>query len=111
MQGKAFTAVCIANNLEHRDLVETRKEYERIYTLMSPFANMQYNYALNNTSGTTESDTHGRSETDTNGTSSGTSITDTRSQSLQQGTNQSQSITDTTGENSSISVGQIILSV
>lgn len=106
MQGKAFTAVCIANNLEHRDLVETRKEYERIYTLMSPFANMQYNYALNNTSGTTESDTHGRSETDTNGTSSGTSITDTRSQSLQQGTNQSQSITDTTGENSSISVGQ-----
>lgn len=106
MQGKAFTAVCIANNLAHGDLVETRKEYERIYTLMSPFANMQYNYALNNSSAVTKSDTQGDSQTDTTGTSAGTNITDTRSQSLQVGINQSQTITDTTGNNSSMGISQ-----
>lgn len=106
MQGKAFTAVCIANNLGHSDLVETRTEYERIYTLMSPFANMQYNYTFNNSSAATKSDTHGTSETDTQGTSSGTSITDTCSQALQQGTNQAQTVTDTTGESASAGVGQ-----
>ena len=106
MQGKAFTAICIANNLEHSDLVETRKEYERIYTLMSPFATMQYNYAMNNTSATTESDTRGDSTTDTNGISSGKSITDTRSQALQRGVNQAQTTTDTRGQNSSVGVGK-----
>ncbi|MFQ6843159.1 MAG: helicase HerA domain-containing protein [Lachnospiraceae bacterium] len=106
MQGKAFTAICIANSLEHSDLVETRKEYERIYTLMSPFATMQYNYAMNNTSATTESDTRGDSTTDTNGISSGKSITDTRSQALQRGVNQAQTTTDTRGQNSSVGVGK-----
>ncbi len=106
MQGKAFTAICVANNLEHRDLVETRKEYERIYTLMSPFANMQYNYALSQSSSTTESDTQGDSQTDTSGTSSGVSLTDTQSQALQQGTNQAQTVTDTEGQNSSVSDGK-----
>ena len=59
MRGKAFTAVCVANNLSHGDLIETRREYERIYTLMSPFANMQYNYALNNSAAATKSHTLG----------------------------------------------------
>lgn len=106
MQGKAFTAVCIANNLEHSDLIETRTEYERIYTLMSPFANMQYNYMLNNSSATTESDTHGGSDTDTNGISFDASITNLYSHTVQQGNNQSRTVTDTTGKNISVGVGQ-----
>lgn len=105
MQGKAFTAICIANNLEHKDLVETRKEYERIYTLMSPFANMQYNYTLNKSSGITESDTSGITETDSTGSTSGVNLTETQSQALQQGTNSAQTITDTEGKNSSIGLG------
>lgn len=106
MQGKAFTAICIANNLEHRDLIETRREYERIYTLMSPFSNMQYNYSLNQSSATTESNTQGNSQTDTSGTSSGVSFTDSQSQSLQQGTNHAKTITDTEGQSFSISAGK-----
>lgn len=106
MQGKAFTAICIANNLEHCDLVETRREYERIYTLMSPFANMQYNYALNKSFATAQSDTEGNSESDTRGSSSGISLTDTQSQALQQGTNSAKTITDTEGKNFSVSDGQ-----
>lgn len=106
MRGKAFTAVCVANNLSHGDLIETRREYERIYTLMSPFANMQYNYALNNSAAATKSHTLGTAQTDTNGISSGTNSTQTHSWAQQQATNQSQTITDTSGENTSVGVGQ-----
>lgn len=105
MQGKTFTAICIANNLEHQDLVETRKEYERIYTLMSPFANMQYNYTLNQSSGITEIDTSGNTETDSTGSTAGVNLTETQSKALQKGTNSAQTITDTEGKNSSIGLG------
>lgn len=105
MQGKAFTAICIANNLEHQDLAETRKEYERIYTLMSPFANMQYNYTLNQSSGITQSDTSGNTETDSTGSTTGVNLTETQSQALQQGTNSAHTVTDTEGKNSSIGLG------
>ncbi len=106
MQGKPFTAICIANNLEHRDLVDARREYERIYTLLSPFADMQYNYALNQSSGVTESDTDGKTETDSIGSSSGVNLTETQSKALQEGTNQAQTITDTDGKSSSVGIGQ-----
>ena len=106
MQGKAFTSICIANNLTHRDLLDTRKEYERIYTLISPFANMQYNYALNNSTSTSDSDTDGTSETTTRGTSTGITTTRSESKALTQGTNSSRSQTDTTGSNRSVGTGK-----
>jgi len=106
MQGKAFTAICIANNLEHRDLVETRKEYERIFTLMSPFANMQYNYALNQSSGTTESDTAGSSRTHSSGSTVGLNLTETQAQAVSRGTNQARTLTDTAGKSSSRGIGK-----
>lgn len=106
MQGKSFTAICIANNLEHRDLVETRKEYERIYTLMSPFANMQYNYALNNSSSSSDSDTNGNTDTETTGKSAGINTTQSAAVAKTQGTNTSHTQTDTTGDSFSVSMGK-----
>lgn len=106
MQGKAFTAICVANNLDHHDLIETRKEFERIFTLMSPFSNMQYNYTLSQTSGITESDTKGSSETDSNGSSSGVNLSITQSKALQQGTNKAKTVTDTDGQNFSVGMGR-----
>lgn len=104
MQGKAFTALCIANNLAHSDLVDVRKEYERIYTLISPFAEMQCNYAINQSSGVTESETNGESKTYSIGISSGVTLTDTLSHAIQQTSNTSKAITNTKGN--SISVGE-----
>lgn len=106
MQGKPFTALCIANNLEHRDLVETRKEYERIYTLMSPFANMQYNYALNKSSSKSDSDTEGTTDTDTTGKTTGLNTTQTASVAATQGTSVATTQTDTIGDNFSVGVGK-----
>lgn len=106
MQGKAFTAICIANNLEHHDLVNTRKEYERIYTLMSPFANMQYNYALNKSSSTSDSDTQGETNTDSTGITKGTNINFSKSDAETHGTNSAHTTTDTEGNSSSIGLGK-----
>lgn len=106
MQGKAFTTICIANNLAHHDLIETRKEYEQIYTMMSPFANMQYNYALNNSSSTSASDTEGSSETETRGVSRGVSTNQSEAEAHTKGTNLSKTQTDTTGTSKSVSDGK-----
>lgn len=106
MQGSAFTAVFIANNLEHRDLLETRREFEQIYTLMSPFANMQINYSINQSTAVTESDTDGSSETNSVGSSSGTSLTETDSRALQKGSSRGSSLTETRGRNKSVSTGE-----
>ncbi len=106
MQGQAFTAICIANNLAHHDLVETRKEYERIYTLLSPFAQMQCNYAVNSTSSVSDSDTSGHAVTDSSGFSKGINVTQHTSAAQTKGSSSSLSQTDTTGKNSSTSTGQ-----
>lgn len=106
MQGKAFTAICIANNLEHYELVNTRKEYERIYTLMSPFANMQYNYALNKSSSISDSDTQGESKTDSTGITKGTSINLSESDAKTHGKNFAHTTTDTKGKNTSFGIGK-----
>lgn len=105
MQGKTFTAICIANNLEHRDLVDTRKEYENIYTLMSPFANMQYNYALNSSLSSSDSETHGNTNTESTGKTVGLSTTESASAAEMQGTNASHVQTDTTGDSLSVGCG------
>lgn len=106
MQGKAFTSIFIANNLEHGDLVATRKEYEQIYTLMSPFANMQYNYSLNSSSSTSDSDTLGTSKTESTGITKGSSTTESVSDGKTQGKTLTDSVTDTEGSSDTVSTGK-----
>ena len=105
MQGKAFTTVCIANNLEHRDLLDTRKEYERIYTLISPFANMQYSYALNKSFSTSDSETKGETNTDSAGITTGKNINLSESDAKTYGTNSAHTVTDTEGKSISVGLG------
>jgi len=106
MQGKKFSAVFMANNLEHRDIVETRREYERIYTLISPFANMQYNCALNNSSSSSDSNTQGQTRTESKGTTRGVSTSENVSDAETKGRNTSRSLTETKGQSESSSKGK-----
>lgn len=106
MQGKAFTAIFIANNLEHGDLVATRKEYEQIYTLMSPFANMQYNYSLNTSSSTSDSDTLGAAKTKSKGVTKGSSITESVADGKTMGKILTDSVTDTEGSSDTVGTGE-----
>lgn len=59
MQGKSYTAVFIADNLSYDELMLKKREYEQIYTQISPFANMQMNFTVSD------------SKSEANGTSDG----------------------------------------
>lgn len=106
MAGKAFTAVCIANNVSHQELIETRKDYERIYTLMSPFANMQYNYVMNQSSSTSNSDTQGETKTESSGITKGTSTNNSESDARTYGTSSAHTTTYTKGNTVSVGSGK-----
>ncbi|MDK2829645.1 MAG: hypothetical protein PWP67_2465, partial [Clostridium butyricum] len=47
MQGERYTAIIVANGTTREQLTETRKNYEKIYTQLSPFASSQISYANN----------------------------------------------------------------
>lgn len=84
MSGKKYTGIIIANITEQNQIRALRREYENIYTQLSPFSENQINYGQNSTSGKNESIAEGTNESisrnvsksDTEGTASttGTSV-------------------------------------
>mgnify|MGYP002796534092 CR=1 FL=1 len=97
MQGRAFTAVCIANNLTRQELVQTRQSYEQMYTSLSPFASMQYNYGMNASSSQSRSNTQTSGQSQTRGRSSNASTSRSSSQGETSGASTSTTHTKTTG--------------
>ena len=81
MQGKSYTAIFLADNLSYEDIMIKKREYEKIYTQLSPFANMQINFSVND------------STSDSTGKSKG--LTENMSFSSAQGSSQSITNTDT----------------
>lgn len=59
MQGKSYTAIFIADDLSHNELMMRKREYEQIYTQISPFANMQMNFSVSDGSSISNSDSEG----------------------------------------------------
>lgn len=106
MQGKSFTAICIANNLGHQDLAATRSEYENLYTLMSPFATIQYNYGFSQNSSTSSSDTRSEGQTDSANISSSIGTNQSNALSQTQGSSLSRTVTATQGQSQTISEGK-----
>lgn len=106
MQGRAYTAVFIAENVSHNELMNMKREYENIYTQISPFTNMQYNFSSSDSSSLasgqsdskTQSESYGSTRSVSNNISNGSTITT--------GTNESYGSTDMTGSNQSVALGQ-----
>ena len=71
MHGKSYTAVLIADNASHDELMARKREYEQIYTQISPFANMQMNFSVSDggttSVGSSEGTTTTKSHTDAEG--------------------------------------------
>lgn len=107
VHGKAYTAMFIANNLSYDELMFRKREYEQIYTQISPFANMQMSFMVTDgtstSTGSSEGKTTNLSKTKTSGTSTTTtnSVTDTNGTSDTVGTSE----TKTAGESESTSDG------
>lgn len=60
MQGQRYTGIIVANGASHEQLLETRRNYEKIYTQLSPFASSQLNYSSNSTLNLSQSLTEGK---------------------------------------------------
>lgn len=84
MQGKHYTAVFLADNASHDELMQRKREYEQIYTQISPFANMQMNFTVSDggssSTGNSEGKTTSTAQTETKGTSE--TATDTKTHTI-----------------------------
>ena len=90
MQGQSYTAIILAKSTPTEQLEEIRKEYEAIYTQLSPFANMQLSYGTNEalnisdalSHGTTTGQSYSKNYSEQNGTThqEGTSESSSESQ-------------------------------
>lgn len=106
MQGKAYTAIYIADNLSYDELMQKKREYEQIYTQLSPFANMQMNFSVNDStsdsSGSSEGKTQNVSYTKTQGEAQ--TVTDTSTRTV--GKNEARGVTEGHTDNQSTSDGK-----
>lgn len=59
MRGEKYTGIIIANPLNKEQLFNIRKEYEQIYTSLSPFSGSQISYGLNKSQSTSKAITEG----------------------------------------------------
>lgn len=120
MRGKAYTAYFIGDSLGQRELLQIKGEYEKIYSQISPFADMQINFSISDSRGEAQGNTQGFSYNQSKGNTisssssysgsvnrttgtthtKGTSDTDTRNQSSTEG------ITDTIGVSESFSYSE-----
>lgn len=92
MEGKKYTTIILADASNTNELIDIRKNYEEIYTQLSPFANMQIGYGKNKamsvskafSRGTMESNSISNSESFTKGYSitKGSSISSSKSTSV-----------------------------
>lgn len=104
MQGKTYTSIFIADNLSYDELMLKKREYEQIYTQLSPFANMQMNFSVNDSTsdstGSSEGKTENLSYTKTQGMAQ--SVTDTENHTV--GSSETKGITDSETHTDSQSV-------
>lgn len=125
MRGRSYTAILVANDVSYEELDAAKHEYEKIYTQLSPFSNMQINFSVSDsksrsdgtsdtvtdsTSSTltkTNSITNTDTVTDTKGLSKakGKSITHTKSQSESDGKTHTEGTSDADTETTTHSIG------
>lgn len=105
MQGRAYTAIFIAENVSHDELMETKREYENIYTQISPFSNMQFQFSSSNSNSVASGQSDSKTQNTSYGNTMSTSINMNSGISVTTGTNESYGSTDTRGSNQSVSLG------
>lgn len=103
IKGKNVTSIFIADSLTHDDLMSMKSDYEAIYTQLSPFSEMQYNFTSSNTDGNSISYSVGRADSSTLGEQISQMENTARQRSEAKGTNSSIAATDSKGTNSSVS--------
>jgi len=105
MQGKAYTAVFIAENVGYEELSQIRRDYENIYTQISPFVNMQLNFSSSDSTSTADGQSDSKTQNVSYGINKGTSANISQMSSVTEGNSKSFGSTDTSGRNVSAAEG------
>ncbi len=95
MQGKSYTAVFIADNVSHDELMWRKREYEQIYTQISPFANMQMNFSVSDGGSLAVGDSEGKTLSTGYTQTEGTTETEADTKTHTDGRNKTTGSTDT----------------
>lgn len=95
VQGKEYIAVLIADNLGHDALMLRKREYEQIYTQISPFANMQMNFTASDGVSLSVGSSEGNTKNVACTQSKGLSESETDSESHTVGTNETTGVSNT----------------
>lgn len=98
MQGKSYTAIFIADNVSYDELMNTKREYEQIYTQISPFSNIQMNFTISDGSSQSSSSSEGQTSNIAYTNTKGVSQNNTNSFSYTKGKSSNQGYADTTTE-------------
>ena len=98
MQGKSYTAIFIADNVSYDELMNTKREYEQIYTQISPFSNIQMNFTISDGSSQSSSSSEGQTSNIAYTNTKGVSQNNTDSFSYTKGKSSNQGYADTTTE-------------
>lgn len=108
MQGKSYTAVFIADNLSYDELMQKKREYEQIYTQISPFANMQMNFTVSDSKSEANGVSDGKTSNLSYTTTKGTSLSETDSETHTVGTSETigNTLSKTHTDNKSVSDGK-----
>lgn len=111
MHGKGYTAILIADSLTQEALADRKREYEYIYTQISPFANMQMSFTESEGSSRSDGSSQGRTENVTVTTTDGETETETDTYNRSVGRNEtmgtSRTYTDMHGQTVSEADGTV----
>lgn len=95
MRGKCYTAIFIADSMEYDELMFRKREYEQIYTQVSPFANMQMNFTVSDGKSMSTGDSEGIAKSTAHTKTAGVAGSDTKTTTLTTGSSETTGITDT----------------
>lgn len=97
MHGRAYTALFLAENLSAEQLGDIRRNYENIYTQLSPFANVQLMFSSNETNSSGVTKSQGSTTTTTEGHNENRSVTDSQAETETHSTSTTEGNTVTHG--------------
>ena len=92
MQGKEYTAIFVADNLSYDELMLRKREYEQIYTQLSPFATMQMSFTVSDSTSESSGTSDGKSVHQSYTKTEGSAITETDT------TTHTEGVSETAGE-------------
>ena len=105
MHGQKYRAFFIADTAMHESLKNIKRDYEEIYTQISPFANMNMTFSTSSNTAKTTGESEGRADSKNFGVNKGTSESQTYSKTFSVGKSRGYGSSDTKGTSKSESDG------